>query len=127
MSHVTSVIILSGDYDNDLLPQINAWLDKHHYGETAGGKAGLVDLTPHFGGRKHPQAAAWGGAFNYLSIKPFLTFLRSLDWKEYYHAQVVIEDEHDWGHTMVTLWESPLDPIGRSHDWDAPDEGETPE
>jgi hypothetical protein len=78
-----------------LVDRINEWLANDNRGT-------LARLNDHFGGRKAPQAEAWGGAFNLLDEDDFLALVYSLPWRQPHAVVVLINSEHDDGFTVRT-------------------------
>ena len=75
MSYVTDVILVMPlNMERELIPVLNAWLMSEE-----GGECGTFqDIGQHGGGRKVHQVEIFSGAFNYLPLQSFLTFLGAL-------------------------------------------------
>lgn len=87
MSHVTSVVLLTSEREEDSadvpsppIAALQAWLRQADVGQ-------LIRVDHLFGGWKHPQTACWGGGLNHLDVKGFLALFRTIAWR---HPEQVV-------------------------------------
>lgn len=113
MSHVTDTFLLTNssvdpEYSTkhtELFKKIDEWIASDNH------KVGLKRIdNDHkiYGGTKALQCGVWVGAFNYLSLKEFIEFLKGLDWTDEYDddlgmVQLLYQDEHDTGFTLIDI------------------------
>jgi hypothetical protein len=89
MSHVTDVIFACDlREEKTSVDLINDWLVEHEIGM-------LASVDDHAGGKKAMQSWVFLGAFNYLPIEEFASYVRSLTWCHPENVQIWIKDEHD--------------------------------
>lgn len=101
MSSVTATLVFTGLAldDHALLHALNAGLP-----DTTTGF--LANLTPHAGGRKHPQALIFAAGFNYLDHAEFLAYLRRFPWADHDcgWAQVAMQGENNDGFVVMDIY-----------------------
>ena len=78
MSSVTSVVILSGDYQkfDRAIEEFNAWIDSHH--PDRGGRFKKFDRSDSAGTKCVQFDMIWGG-FNYMYVDEFIELFKSLN------------------------------------------------
>lgn len=121
VSHVTSVYITLDGYgidniEEDICERV-AQADAMGWGDGKVINGLLAPLTDHFGGRKHPQLVAVGGAFNHTSVVALVEFLRTqIPWATYFQdyntpcVVAFIQDEDDEHPYPVVLYGAPTIP-----------------
>jgi hypothetical protein len=104
MSHVTDIIVISLDAEedadgNDIYPrmdQLNKWIDDwlfNRYGERFPPQ--LLPVHQHAGGGKHMQCNVFMAAINGFDIPGFVKAFRAIPWDSPECAQLLVKDEHD--------------------------------
>ena len=78
------------------LDEINKWLEKEDKGV-------LSELSPHMiTDGKAAQSYVYGGAYNYLDVKPFITYVYSRNWKHPDSVRLFVHDENDDAYNVAS-------------------------
>lgn len=98
MSDITNIIVLTSLSEGveradesdacSTLNLINVWLSENASGQ-------LADVTGFAGGGKYMDAFVLAGAFNGINVEAFVAKLRSLNWVEPEHVQILVKREED--------------------------------
>ena len=100
MSHVTDIIVIDSGFNyQEHFKKIKKWLQGRY------DTCSLYHVAGRAGGNKVMQCDVLMGAFNYMNVDEFITYLNSLNWDNLYGIQLLIKDEHD---ERFSFWECKL-------------------